>query len=108
MNFVLIGSIAGGVLGILGGVIGTYISIKNTRGPLERGVVIKFSVIVWIAISIFLGLIFLTPNSFRNFLWIAYVVLLPVGISLMNRELSNARKIENVVGDGSKLDLSQV
>ena len=39
----LVGGILGSVLGCAGGAIGTYFSVKNTNGPLER----RFMVRVW-------------------------------------------------------------
>ena len=102
MNTALIGGIVGGVLGILGGVIGTYFSIKNTRSQRERDAMIKCSAVYWIAITLFLGLMFTLPNSIRHFLWIPYAILLPIGINLMNRKVGEARKIEEAeqVGAG--------
>ena len=58
MNTGLVGGIAGGVIGLLGGIIGTYCSIKNTKSPRERAFMVKASVLCWIAILLFLSLMF--------------------------------------------------
>jgi hypothetical protein len=95
MDTGLIGGIAGGALGLIGGSIGTYFSIKNTRGPRERAFMIKCSIVCWIAISLFLGLMFTLPAPYRHFLWIPYAILLPVGVAVGNREQSKIQKIES-------------
>ncbi len=81
-----IGGIIGGIGGLAGGIIGTYCSIKNTNGPRERTFMIKVSVIGWIAILVFLGLMFALPNPYRHFLWIPYGILLPLAIVTGNRK----------------------
>jgi len=84
----LIGGIAGSVIGVLGGAVGTYFSVKNTRGPRERAFMIRCAVVcavvAWIAIALFLALMFLLPIPYRHYLWIPYAILLPVGIRYCN------------------------
>ncbi len=95
MNAGIMGGIIGSALGIAGGVIGTYFSIKNTNGPLERAFMIKASVIAWIAITVFLALMFLLPYPYRLWLWIPYGILLPLGIIKLNKRLAELRENEN-------------
>ena len=90
-----IGGIIGGIGGLVGGTIGTYCSIKNTNGPRERTFMIKVSVIGWIAIIVFLGLMFVLPNPYRYFLWIPYGILLPVAIITGNRKQQKIRREES-------------
>lgn len=80
----LIGGIAGSVIGVMGGAVGTYFSVKNTRGPRERAFMIRCAVVAWVAIAIFLLLMFLLPSPYRHYLWIPYAILLPVGIRYCN------------------------
>jgi len=47
-----IGGIGGGLIGLAGGVVGTYYSIRNTRGPLERAFVIRSAVVCWIIVPL--------------------------------------------------------
>ena len=94
MNAGLIGGIVGGVIGFAGGMVGTYFSIKNTNGPRERSFMVKASVITWIAIILFLGLMFVLPNPYRYLLWIPYAILLPLGIVYGNRTQQRIRKEE--------------
>ncbi len=95
MNAGTIGGILGTIFGIAGGVIGTYCSIKNTKGPLERAFMIKASVIAWIAITIFLVLMFVVPNPYRLWLWVPYGILLSLGIIKLNKRVAEIREIEN-------------
>ncbi|MBN1129740.1 MAG: hypothetical protein JXA71_12175 [Chitinispirillaceae bacterium] len=95
MNAGLIGGIAGGVIGLIGGLVGTYFGIRNTKGALERAFMVKASVVCWIAIILFLGLMFALPNPYRYFLWIPYSILLPLGIIYGNRTQQKIRKEES-------------
>ncbi len=95
MNAGWIGGIAGGLIGLIGGIIGTYFSIKNTNGPRERAFMVKASVVSWIAIILFLGLMFALPNPYRHFLWIPYAILLPLGIVFGNRTQQRIRREES-------------
>ncbi|RPI71770.1 MAG: hypothetical protein EHM45_23090 [Desulfobacteraceae bacterium] len=95
MNAGLVGGIIGGVIGLAGGAVGTYFSIKNTNGPRERAFMIKTSIITWVAIILFLGLMFLLPNPYRYLLWIPYGILLPLGIVYGNRVQQRIRKEES-------------
>jgi len=95
MDAGLIGGVAGGVVGLASGIIGTYFSIKNTNGPKERAFMVKASVVCWIAVTLFLGLMFILPNPYRHFLWIPYAILLPLGIVFGNRTQRRIRKEES-------------
>ena len=91
----VIGGIIGGICGLTGGIIGTYCSIKNTSGPRERTFMIRVSVIGWVAILVFLGLMFALPNPYRYFLWIPYGILLPLAIVTGNRKQKKIRQEES-------------
>jgi len=95
MNTGWILGIGGAVIGLMGGIIGTYFSIKNTRGPRERAFMLKSSVVCWLGITVFLGLLFTLPSPHRHFLWMPYVVLLPLGIIHSNRTQQRIRKEES-------------
>ena len=90
-----IGGIIGGLGGLAGGIIGTYCSIKNTNSPRERAFMIKVSVIGWIAILVFVGLMFALPNPYRYYLWIPYGILLPLAIITGNRKQQRIRQEES-------------
>ena len=90
----LIGGILGTLLGIAGGAIGTYFSVKNTDGPRERAFMIKISVVVWLAVTLFLAVLFVTPAPFRSLVWIPYSLLLPWGIYTGNKRQNEIRLLE--------------
>jgi hypothetical protein len=48
---------------------------------------IKASVIAWIAITVFLVLMFVVPNPYRLWLWVPYGILLPLGIIKLNKSI---------------------
>ncbi|MGH8673988.1 MAG: hypothetical protein ACREVG_06735 [Burkholderiales bacterium] len=94
MDIGLIGGIIGGTLGIAGGAVGTYFSIKNTAGPKERSFMFRVSAIAWIFVTAFLVGLFLVPNPFKWLLWIPYGIALPLGILWLNRRQQQIRKAE--------------
>ena len=94
MNAGYIGAIIGCTIGLVGGLIGTYCSIKNTVGPKERAYMAKASMVVWLGIVLFLGLMFALPNPYRYFLWIPYSVLLPLVIICGNKKQQSIRREE--------------
>ena len=78
---------AGGLIGLLGGIVGTWASIRNTGGPRERAFVVRACVVVWAG-----GIVFLAP--WRHLLWIPYGILLPLGIITWNRAQQRIRREE--------------
>lgn len=89
-----IGGLLGSVLGFAGGAIGTYCSIKNTNGPLERRFMIKISVVTWIALLVFLGLLIGLPSPYRFLMWVPFGILLPLGIRYINKRQAEIRAME--------------
>jgi len=90
-----VGGIAGCAVGLAGGIIGTYCSIRNTNGPLERSFMIKSAVVCWAGIAIFLGALLALPGPYRWFVWIPYSILLPLGITSANRKQQAIRREES-------------
>jgi hypothetical protein len=93
---IMAGAIGGSVLGILGGVIGTYFSIKNTNGPRERAFMIRTSAAFWVGVIAFLAALGLTPAPYRTWLWLPYVFLLPWAVRAGNRRLEQIRREETL------------
>lgn len=52
----LVGAILGPILGLLGGIFGSWMSIKHTRSPRERKFMVKMSIIVWLMLLLLIGL----------------------------------------------------
>jgi hypothetical protein len=91
---ILTGIIFSVSLGVLGGAIGTYFSIKNTRGPKERAFIVRVSIRTWIAVSIFVAALMLIPKPYNLLLWIPYAIALPVTIVRWNRKQMEIRREE--------------
>jgi hypothetical protein len=90
----MLGGIIGGGIGLLGGAVGTYYSIKNTNGPLERRFMIRAAVIAWIGGGVFLSGLFLLPKPYNFMMWVPYGILLPLGITTLNKRLRQIRQQE--------------
>ena len=91
----LIGAVVGSAVGVLVGILGIYFSIKNTGGPRERAFVIRASVLGWLLVIAFVAGTLLTPQPHRYWLWLAYGILLPVGIFAWNRRQLQIRQEES-------------
>lgn len=94
MHPAYIGAIAGSVIGILGGIFGTWCSIASTRGPRERSFMTWAAVGTWIGCGAFVAGILLIPSPINYWLWLPYAVLLPLSIVWMNRRLTRIRAEE--------------
>jgi hypothetical protein len=86
----LIGGIAGSVIGVMGGAIGTYFSIRNTGRPRERALMIRLSVLAWLWIAALMAWLFLMPRPWNQ---AAFLLNLPLLLSIprWNRRLALAR-----------------
>jgi serine/threonine protein kinase len=87
MNPGLMVGLAGSVAGVGGGLIGTYFSIKNTKGPRARAFVIKVSVLCWSFVLVFVLGMCLIPGLYKLFLIPVYFIGLVAGILRWNMEL---------------------
>jgi hypothetical protein len=101
----LIGGIGGAVIGIMGGVIGTYFSIRNTAGPRERDFVVRASALTWVVVAAFLVVLGCTPMPYRALVWVPYLLLLAPAIRAFNRRQEEIRRQEasGAVADGSEM-----
>ena len=102
----LIGGIGGGVIGVMGGAIGTYFSIKNTAGPRERAFMIKMAAWTWIAITAFLVALWWVPLPGRALLWVLYGISLPLAIRAANRRQSRIHREESAAAGCERPDPS--
>jgi hypothetical protein len=93
MNPGLIGGIAGSFIGVAGGLIGTYFSIKNTNGPRERAFMIRSAIVCWVGVGVFLAAMFFVPQA-RLWIWLPYCILLPLGIRYGNQKRMAIRREE--------------
>lgn len=54
---VLSGAILGPIIGLLGGLFGSWMSVKHTRSPRERQFMLKATLILWIELAVLLSVI---------------------------------------------------
>jgi hypothetical protein len=89
-----LGGWVGSAVGVLGGVIGTYFTIKNTNGPRERAFTIKASIICWLFVVSFLVGLWLIPPWYNMLLWVPYPIILIFGIRKWNQTQLRIREEE--------------
>jgi hypothetical protein len=90
----MVGGVVGGVLGLAGGAIGTYFSIRNTAGPRERRFMVRAAIVAWLAITAFVVALYLLPSPYRWLLWVPYGIGLGLGIPWCNRRQARIRSEE--------------
>ena len=95
-----IGPVVGGGVGLLGAIIGTYLTVKNTRGPRERRFAIKACILGWVFVLLFVAGMALLPGWSKLFLVIPYLVVLLFGIRMWNKIQFQIQKEESNAGDG--------
>lgn len=93
-TLILIGAVGGSALGVLGGVAGTYFTIRNTNGPRERAFVVRGTIVLWLALAAFGAALWVTPMPYRALLWLPYAVALPLAILAWNRWQETIRREE--------------
>jgi uncharacterized membrane protein YfcA len=91
----LIGGILGAILGVGGGLIGTYFSISRCRSPDERKFMIQTAVIGWLFMILFFVLLVMLPNPYRFLVWLPYGALLAWGIPYTNRRLKRIQDAQH-------------
>lgn len=57
----LIGAIAGGLIGMMGGAIGVYVSLKHATRPRERSLMIRFASLTALWLLVLVAWLFLMP-----------------------------------------------
>ena len=94
MQEAIIGALSGSVLGLLGGVYGTYTSIHDAKGPKERAFLIKMAQLIWINIILFIALLTIVPVPYKFMLWIPYSIVLPVLVIKAHKNQKDIRSSE--------------
>ena len=91
------GAILGSAIGVTGGIFGTWASIRHTRTPAERALMIRCAIVTWLFVGAFLLGLFLIPSAYNYLLWIPYPILLILGIRWMNARQAELRRRESTV-----------
>lgn len=84
-----IGPMAGTIIGLLGGIIGTYFSLRKANSKREKKWILTFAVGIVVAIAVFLHLFLTSSQQTKVILLLGYVVIYPIllfiGIKFINR-----------------------
>lgn len=88
------GGIFGAVLGIAGGAVGTYFSIRSTNGPRERAFMVRACICGWLGITALLLLLWALPAPLRLVLFPVFVVIQVLGIRHWNARQATIRQEE--------------
>jgi hypothetical protein len=99
-TLILVGAFGGAALGVLGGLVGTYFSIRNTNGPRERAFVVRSAVMCWVSATAFVVAILVTPKPYDILLWLPYMAALPFVARAWNRRQMQIRGEESSAGAG--------
>lgn len=85
--------VVGAIVGILGGLLGTYFSIRNTTGQRERRFVICAAVATWAVLGLLALLIYAFPRA-TGVAMTSFFGLLPFAILYLNRRQAAIREQE--------------
>jgi hypothetical protein len=95
------GGVIGSLGGVLGGVFGTYCSIRNTSGPRERAFMVKAAIWTWVFIAVVLGSMFgaryVLPDHYNLLAFLPMLLMVPalfIGIPMCNRRQAQIRAEE--------------
>src|SRR5436305_5615293 len=88
-------AILGSAIGVAGGALGTYFSVRNTKGPRERSFMVRVALACWLLVLAFAAGIVLLPGWYKHLLAVPYVIVLLVGIRWCNRAQARIRKEES-------------
>ena len=91
-------AILGSAIGVAGGVLGTYLSVRHAKGPRERSLMIRASLGCWLLVLAFTAGLALIPGWYRYFLIAPYAIALLLGIRWCNRAQARIRKDESGAG----------
>ncbi|MGC9457107.1 MAG: hypothetical protein ACP5DC_06245 [Halothiobacillaceae bacterium] len=94
MDAAIVGALAGGLIGLAGGIYGSWKSISSAKGPRERRLMWQLVVTFWLVGSAFLAGIFWIQDPWRHLLWLPWSLFLPLFIVLGNRRLVRVRADE--------------
>lgn len=92
-----IGGIMGSLIGVAGGAIGTWSSLRHARSAAERRYLAKMAALLWLAVILFLAGLFLIPKPWNMLLWIPYGPLLAYFIVTVNRNCEKLARQGNGV-----------
>jgi hypothetical protein len=103
MSGMLMGFV-GGFIGILGGLFGTWCSIRNTKSAEERRYMVRWAAYFWVGISAFVAITFVVPMPYRVALWMVYIPVLIWSIKACNKGQAVIRARQSAATSDSPSD----
>jgi hypothetical protein len=79
---------------VIGSILFTALTIRATRGPLERRFMARASIGAWVTILLFFMAVYLIPPPWRYWLLIPYFLHLPVAIYVTSKKQLLIRQLE--------------
>jgi hypothetical protein len=73
MEHWIIGVTVGTALALLGSLIGTYLEMRNVKGPRERGFVLKTSVLLWVGVGTYIAVVGFLPTPWPMLLLAVFI-----------------------------------
>jgi hypothetical protein len=90
-NIGWIGGVGGSVVGIAGGIFGTWCSIYNAKTPDEKSLIVGYSIACWALVTLFLVALFLTPMPYNWLWWIPFALAFTYGINRLKHDQKHMR-----------------
>ena len=81
----LIGAVVGSIVGVGGGLLGTWMSIRNLPRGEQRSFMVRMAVVGWMGAVGFCVVLLLIPTPWNVCLWLVYVPGLFIFIRHVNR-----------------------
>lgn len=91
-----------GVLILLIGVVGTFNSAKNTKGPRERAFATRTNLLAWILIAVFFVTVYFMPEPFNFLVVILYFAVFPFVVYRVCSRRLLIRRMEEMHTAGHK------
>ena len=85
VNAMTVAALVGITMGVLGGLIGTRASLRNTSSDQERAFVKKAAIGIWAAVACIAAILFFLPRSYHAGVWLGFMLLLPLTVMFVNR-----------------------
>jgi Ca2+/Na+ antiporter len=77
MNNAEVGALLGGLIGLIGGILGFYLSWRSAKTPSERNFMVVFAIILFVLIATVLAIQFtISDTDIKIAAWVTYSLLL--------------------------------
>ena len=91
-----------GTLILLIGFVGTFHSVKNTKGPRERAFATQSNLVAWVAIALFFSTIYFLPDPYNILIVVGYFLVFPFVVYRVCSRRLLIRRMEEMHAAGHK------